>query len=144
MSDLPIRIRRVRDTDLGFVVDTWRQSFCNDSYLFKFNRDLYFRLMGLHANACIRAGVVDVACDPSDEDTVLGWAARTGKTLHYVYVREALRRHGVARQLIGDGIELYSFSTGAFVKRCKPAERGWRFQPSIETAGNGKFSVEMG
>jgi GNAT superfamily N-acetyltransferase len=138
-------IRAARESDMGFVVDTWRQSFRDESYLFKFNRDLYFRLMGMHVGGLMKTGEIRVACNPADEDTIIGFAAHTGRELHYVYVREALRKHGVARALIESlPIATYSFSTGAFMRRIKPVERGWIFKPRTEQSSNGKFSVEMG
>jgi GNAT superfamily N-acetyltransferase len=140
-------IRPARETDLGFVFDTWRQSFKADSYLFRMDRDLYTRLMNRHLGAIVKdvATLIDVACNPDDEDTILGFAASTGPALHYVYVREALRKHGIARELLTRRpLTSYTFSTAAFVRRIRPAELGWTFAPRTERSHNGKFSVEMG
>jgi GNAT superfamily N-acetyltransferase len=139
-------IRPARDGDMGFIVDTWRQSFGPESYLFKFNRDLYFRLMAMHINGLARAGAtISVACAPTDEDTIIGYVAHTGSELHYVYVREALRKHGVARGLLEHaGVQTYSFKTAQGLARLKAESRGWTFVPRVEKTNNGKFSVEMG
>ena len=143
----PVRVRPAHAGDVGFIIDTWRQSFREESYLFRYNRDLYFRLMSMHITGLMKGAgaMLLVACDPSDEDTIVGFVALTGPELHYVYVRDSFRKHGVARLLLsGQDVETHSFQTGAFVRRIKPVERGWTLKPRTEKSANGKFSVEMG
>lgn len=139
-------IRALREDDLGYIVDTWRQGFAADSYLCRFDRDVYFRLMARHIKGLTReeGAIVRVACDPSDETTILGYAVLTGDELHYVYVRKDFWRMGVARALLaGLTVVSHSFRTDAGDRRIKPAERGWTYQPRRLRAGDGRINVEM-
>jgi GNAT superfamily N-acetyltransferase len=46
---------------------------------------------------------IRIACDATNERTILGWIAYTPSprvnTLHFLYVRKPHRRHGIARAL---------------------------------------------
>lgn len=43
---------------------------------------------------------VALALLADDSDVCLGWAVYEGETLHYVYVKRAMRRQGIARSLV--------------------------------------------
>lgn len=135
---LPVRIREMRPADEAFVVDTWRRSFSDESDLCKLDpeayRKLYAKLINRYTHE--RGAVVRIACDPEDEDTLIGWAATHGPELHYVYVRggsNSMRGLGVVPALL-EGLELktYTFRTSAGERRLKPRERGWTFAPRFQ------------
>lgn len=51
-----------------------------------------------------------VACKEDDEDLIFGYIVFEPKTIHFAYVKEAFRRVGVGRKLLGclpslDGVE---------------------------------------
>ncbi len=143
----PVTIRSIREGDLGYVVDTWRKGAAAGSWLCAWDRDVYYRLMARHIKAlCFAPGAtVRIASDPEDDDTILGFAVLTGDELHYVYVRQALWKQGIARLLL-DGLDIktHSFSTPSGVGRLRPQERGWTFAPRTLRGGDGKIQVEMG
>lgn len=143
----PVNVRAMReDGDLGYIIDTWRQGLAAKSSLAKFDRDVYFRLMARHIKALSRepGALVRIACDPENENTILGFAVLTGDELHYVYVREALRKHGIARLLLdGLAVKTYAFRTDVGTGRLKPQERGWTYAPRTLRACEGKIQVEM-
>ena len=143
----PFAMREMREEgDLGYIIDTWRQGYAPKSALARFDRDVYFRLMARHIKALSRepGAVVRIACDPADEDTIIGFAMLTGDELHYVYVREKLRKHGVARSLLdGLAVKTYAFKTDTGVGRLKPQERGWSYAPRTLRGLDGKIQVEM-
>lgn len=142
----PVTIRALREGDLGYVVDTWRNGFASESNLRRFDVDVYRRLMARHINALSREPgcILRIACDPADEDTILGFALLTGDELHYVYVRQMLCRHGIARRLL-DGliVKRYAFRTSTGEGRLKPQDRGWAYAPRTLRSADGKIQVEM-
>lgn len=149
---LPLLIRAGRDGrdgDLAFVVDTWRRSLNEQSWLCRFDRDVYFKLMAKHIGAVAREPgfKLRVACDPSDESSILGYAVLTGTELQYVYVRggeNSFREQGVAKMLLeGLDVKTYAFRTADGDRRIKPQDRGWTYQPRKVSFGAGKMTVEM-
>lgn len=143
----PVNVRPMRDEgDLGYIIDTWRKGVAPKSTLAKFDRDVYFRLMARHIKALTRepGANVRIACDPQDETTIIGFAVLTGDELHYVYVRDTLRKLGIARLLL-DGlvVKTFAFKTDVGVGRLKPQERGWAYAPRTLRGCDGKLQVEM-
>lgn len=146
MSAQPFTLRALREDDLGYVINSWRQGIAAESYLAKFDRDIYFRLMARHIKALTHEPdcVARVACDPEDESTILGFAIVTGDELHYVYVRQAMWKLGIARALLeGLPIKTYAMRTVIGERRIKPHDRGWAYAPRTMRGGDGKIQVEM-
>lgn len=146
----PYAIRSARDTDQGFIVDSWRNSFAPESQLCAFDRDVYFRLMAKEIGGILRdpRTTALVACDHEDDDALLGFAVLTGPELHYVYVRGgrdvSVRKLGIVRAMLeGRALDTYSFRTQAGVRRLKPDARGWTYRPRTVAWGEGKFHVEI-
>lgn len=130
----PVQIRSWRESDLAFVMDTWRSSFRSSSELHKVSPEAYAKFMARYIGKLLRepGASLFIACDPQDEDTILGYAAMTGAALHYVYVRDTVRSHGVARALLEEApVHTYTLRTEAGDRRLKPRERGWMFAPRL-------------
>ncbi len=145
MSAPPIKLRPIRESDIGYVVSCWRRGVEATSQLAKYDLDVFRRLITRHINAVVReAGDSAVAaCDPADEETLLGFAVLTGTELHYVYVRSAMAGLGIARAMLdGRAVETYAFRTPAF-SRFAPESKGWKFQPRTFVALDGKLTAEM-
>lgn len=71
-----------------------------------------------------------IACLSEDPDIIVGFAVYTGSTLHYVYIKEEVRREGIARGMLENiGVDSYSFKTSACMSRLKPVSREWQFRP---------------
>lgn len=100
---LPITIRRAHSGDLAFIYNSWLRSFKGsrdkhvdaDTY-FEGHHELIGDLLDSTNTTVLIARPVD------DADTILGWCVKTNDTLHYVYVKEAFRRMGIARALVGE------------------------------------------
>lgn len=131
MSD-PVLVRPARESDVGYIVGTWRDSYASAPAVAGADRDAY-RAEVARIVSRLRAtpeATLRVACDREDEDTLVGFAAFTGSTLHYVYVRGDMRQMGIAKRLIeGATIAHYTFRTLAGERRLRAAERGWKFTP---------------
>jgi GNAT superfamily N-acetyltransferase len=94
-----VRVRRPVADDQGYVASTWVKSL--------YTADKRRRMSDLNAlvDRMLDEPTVRllVACEPTDAERILGWVAFTPSVglpvLHYVYVREKHRRHGIARQM---------------------------------------------
>lgn len=126
VSMTPLRVRAAKAEDMAFIVNAWVWSFYEGSpNLRAADRDHFRTEMTKTIRRVCDGSEVRVACDPSDENTLVGFAAFTHGTLHYVYVKKDFRRMGVARALLHDvPIRAYSFRTA----NAKPPP-SWRFTP---------------
>lgn len=107
-TDLAVRCRAAVESDMRYVVATWRESWWSSNanrrlvgsqYHDRFDRIV---LGGILAEPDTR---VLIGCDEADPDTIVAYAVYTPgiPTLHWLYVREAhpatgeyLRRRGLA------------------------------------------------
>ena len=89
--------------DLAFVVDSWTK---NDPEM----RKLRLGESTRHVRALLARPLsrLIIAHVPDEPDAILGWAATEAASgrnatpcLHYIYVRSAARRQGVARRMVG-------------------------------------------
>ncbi len=107
--------------DLAFVVDSWVK---NDPEL----RGLRIRQSTRHVRTLLDVHDIPlheltrelprllIAHVPGEVDAILGWAAiQTGTPgcVHYVYVRSAARKQGVARALVGETSVALEYSHAA-------------------------------
>lgn len=129
MPPEPWRIREARASDVGFVTDAWRESYYVGGPSVQYaDRDDYRRKMTAMFSEMLRDAAVLVACDSEDEDTLIGFAAHTKGTLHYVYIKADFRKMGIARALCERVAPTsYDFRTLAGERRLRPRERRWRF-----------------
>lgn len=124
----PFLIRDARASDAAFITDAWLSSY-RVRTLARIEREI---------RKLARTSRIRIACDRSDEDTLLAFAAfgTTGESLgtdalHYAYVKQGFRGEGLARALIEpETIRAYTFRTDDLA-RLKPAQRGWIYEPRI-------------
>lgn len=96
---LTVTVRDVRETDWPFIQSSWRIS--RVSVLDKVpNSAWYSRMKQRFAGLVSRGAKFVVACDPEDQDQILGWACYEKPILHYAYVKGYFRGQGIARQLL--------------------------------------------
>lgn len=122
-------IREAKDSDMDFIYSSWLKSFRESHYAGVIPMNAYYKVYSPILKGLIfdRPGArILVATNPEEDDPrheLLGWIAREpGKlmnVLHYVYVKEAFRRHGVAKALFqAAGFDvrhqfIYTFKTPA-------------------------------
>jgi GNAT superfamily N-acetyltransferase len=124
-----ITIRYARPSDSDFVIDSFLQSYWNAAAVRGMTRDDYFsemrpRLKKILAHS---ATVTKVACTEDDEDVLLGWSAHNGSNLLYVYVKKDMRGTGLARELVGTGIDGYMFRSG----HATSVPKDWKYRPFL-------------
>jgi GNAT superfamily N-acetyltransferase len=107
---LTVKVRPVRDGDWPLIYDTFVRSagigqaklrpevFKKGKTLGRFHKELAYRLDVLKS----RDATFKVACDPDDNDLIMGWAAGEGPVLHYIYIKTAYRGQGIARELVAE------------------------------------------
>lgn len=122
---MTLRIRLAKPDDFAFIIDAWRRSYEGSPAVRGAEREHYrIEMTRAIRRLCDRAEV-RVACDPQDEDTVVGFAAFTGDELHYAYTKKDFRGIGVAKQLLeGVPIAAYTFQSN----NARPPQ-GWAFRP---------------
>lgn len=98
------RIRQAIPDDIDFIYGSWLNCYKHASALGKSCRSsIFFDNYKLIVDRILqdKSTTVSVACLPSDEKVILGYIVQTGdSTLHFVYIKEAFRKFGIASTLI--------------------------------------------
>lgn len=116
--------------DFNFVIATWLQGLYHGNDFFKMvEKEAYFNRYHEVLEKLIPLSKIKVAALSEDPDVILGYCVTSSHspTLHWVFVKEAWRKIGIAKDLIPKNITHYShFSTvglSAFQKH------QWQFNP---------------
>lgn len=110
----PIAIRAAKPYDTPLIFSSWLRSYkaCRDKHV---EQTVYFKEHHKLIDRLLAEGQVLVATPQDDADTILGWCVKSGGCLHFVYVKEAFRRLGIGKALVGE-FEQHSHLTPYFVK----------------------------
>jgi ribosomal protein S18 acetylase RimI-like enzyme len=129
----PVKIRDAEAADWPWMRKAWRETFLHGSLaVHGADKQSYFDEMTRLFAAIAPNASARIACDPADDDNLLGFACFEGATLFYIYVLKDFRRDGIVALLLDQiPITAYAFSTMQFVRRLRPRERGWKFAPSF-------------
>jgi GNAT superfamily N-acetyltransferase len=104
--EIPVLLRPAGPDDVALVSETWLESYRNDSpWAHRLTDHVFFAHHQPAVAEILSRACAVVACDPADERVVYGtvvWEPATaeGPAVHWVYVKKALRRLGVARRLL--------------------------------------------
>lgn len=127
-SDI-ISIRGGLETDLKFVYATWLKGlyFGNDWFR-EIDQDIYFKAYHKVIERILAKpkALVWVAHLIEDPDVILGYSVTEGPILHFVFVKEAWRRMGLACDLIPDTTNTVTHLTKVG-RSIKP--KAWSFNP---------------
>lgn len=149
MPTLKIRYRDVKDLEdqaIPFILNSWLKSYQytikdkikSDKDFFEENGPKIKRLIR-HCRTVV--AIFDEDNDKSDDEFYLGWICGIQKRLHYVYVKTAYRRDGIASALmdrvIGKTGE-YSFPSKNYSFIRSIEERGFAFKELKERKENGE------
>lgn len=88
--------------DLNYVLSAWLRSYKDHGDLpRRILDDVYYESYEPIVKAIIKRSAVTILCLEDDWDVIVGFACVEGDhTVHYVQVKEAWRRMGLARALI--------------------------------------------
>jgi hypothetical protein len=98
----PILLRQMREPDESFVFNSWLRSYRKGVPTAPSN--IYY--FGQHKviSDILKRSLVMLAIDPEDHEHIYGWVCYEPRELmtglHYVYVKHAFRRLGIASTLI--------------------------------------------
>lgn len=102
MSDLPIQIREMRQSDYGLVIQSWIR---HARKAFKW---LPKGAFNYHFEKAVRRALdvcpVWVLCSNDLDDFVVGWVCAEPHRglIHFVFIKEKFRRHGHASRLVSE------------------------------------------
>ncbi len=104
-GSLPVRFRAPAKSDVPFVVDSWVKSARATPAHAPMWSDVYARTYVPIVDALVRSAFILVAYYETDRDHLCGWIAwddapSSGFVLHYVYVKDDLRRDGLATMMV--------------------------------------------
>lgn len=100
--DYAVLIRGPRESDSNYVASTWARG------LYAVDKRKSVAEHGQLPDQLLNDATVRVliACEPTATDTILGWIAWSPigarRVLHYVYVRDKVRRRGIAWALASE------------------------------------------
>lgn len=95
-------VRDMRPGDKNFILATFlRGLYYGDSWFSLIPKDIFMENYKKVAEALVANQNVKVACLKDDPDTIIGYSilSHDYQTLHWVQVKSAWRKHGVARAL---------------------------------------------
>lgn len=94
-------VRPMEESDKSFIYSTWlRSQYYGNTWFKSIDKDIFFDNYKKIVEARLLSADVWVSCLESDHDVVLGYSVSEGSTLHWVYVKRAWRRLGVAKELV--------------------------------------------
>lgn len=125
-----IRFRYYRDSDENFVYSTWLNAlyFGNlwfgqiPEKIFNYNyRQFIKKILSTDGVLCC------IVCLREDEDVILGYSVSNGNDiLHWIYIKEAWRKKGIAKLLIPDTVKTITHLTQQGLDR---KQKKWIFNP---------------
>ena len=133
MPDLDVKLRELKDSDRAFVLNSWKESYRWAPEIRWVPNHAYFHEMNRRVEDLLKRGNVLVACNPVDDDHIVGWCCTEGSTLHYVYVKTPIRGEGYAMGLIkAAGVNLDSVACTHWTEHCERFARKhkWLYVPS--------------
>lgn len=103
-SKQPWAIRPALPEDISFIYSTWLNSFRVDSALGNsVSKTVYFGSYHSIVDRLLDESRVLVACLSDDPKVILGYlVSQSANVLHYCFVKEAFRRHGIASALFDE------------------------------------------
>lgn len=102
-ASLPIAIRAYdAATDLPFVYKAWISSYQTSDWAGVIPQHVAYSIQKVVINQLLARGMrITMAVNPDDRDQILGFVAyEAGPVIHYVFVKDFVRRRGTAKLLL--------------------------------------------
>lgn len=94
-------IREPKPTDLNFIQSSFLKSMKKESALGRAcSTRVFFKEFTKVIDYILDRSEILIACDQSNEDTILGYLIYEPTVVHYAYVKNGLRELNIARDLI--------------------------------------------
>jgi len=125
-----VLIRPPAAEDLPFIFSSWLKSYRDSDCAKHIPNEPYFRFHHKIVESILSrasesgTATIKIACLADSSENILGWLVSEGPVLHYVYIKNAFRRLGIASKLLGDyRPQIYSHRTYA-----------WKLLPQLKGA----------
>lgn len=118
----------------SIVFANWLRSLRQGNHFFELiDADIYFETYGEYIKRIIARPhcLLRMAVLSDDHDVVLGWSCMEEKTLHYAYVRQDYRRHGIGQALTASGFSVVTHVTRGTMKLWEEKYKHLIFNPFI-------------
>ncbi len=125
-----IMIRDFQNDDLNFILATWlRGLYYGNDWFHKIFKETFFKNYQIVIEKIMqRPGIkVHVCCLKEDPHVILGYSVIEPGILHWVFVKQAWRKIGIARDLIPDTTQTVTHLTN----RSKSIETRFHFNPFL-------------
>lgn len=128
----PFVIRFAHANDMNFILATWLRSlYYGDTWYSDIDKNVFFTEYPRYIQALVKSSNTIVVALADDPDVIIGYACGTATIIHFVYVKKAWRRKGVARLLLNDtGYYEWVTHLTKIGKKLLP-KYGWKFNPFI-------------
>jgi GNAT superfamily N-acetyltransferase len=101
---LPILLREGDSADFAHVVTTWIASYASSDFGRTMKHSTYIQNHKPIAQDCVEQGQIMIACNNQDLDYIYGYTVyerlKDLSIIHYVHVKPAFRRFGIATMLL--------------------------------------------
>lgn len=126
-----VTIRDFAEADSSFIFATWLKGLYYGNYFFReIDKDTFFKCYHRVIEKILLKpeSFIAVSCLKEDEDVILGYAVCEPEVLHWVFIKDAWRKLGLAKDLVPKDIKYVTHLTevGANIK---PKE--WKFNPFL-------------
>ena len=102
------QLRPMREDDKSFIINSYLKTMRYRHPFAEMTDDVYFPPQRKELNTILAAGDVIVACNPEDSQHLYGYIVSekfaSGTVVHFIYVKHALRKFGIARELFCQAI----------------------------------------
>lgn len=94
-------VRQASPDDISFILATWLKGYYHGNAFWQdVDRDLYFAKYKEVVLQLLATANVSVACLSDDNDVILGYSVHKGDVLHWMFIKKAWRKIGLAKLLI--------------------------------------------
>lgn len=100
---MKIKLRELKAEDVNFVLSTWIKSSYSNLTGYREKQSIYHKGLEALIRKKYNEGsiIVVIACLEDDDSIILGFASfNTDYSLNYIYVKEAFKQNGIAKQLL--------------------------------------------
>ena len=101
---LPIQLRTALAEDVGFIFNSWLKSYRSSDVVKPIMNEVFFAEQHRLIEHLITQHKVIIACNADNPDQVYGFICAGATegifTVHYIYVKQAFRRMGIAKMLL--------------------------------------------
>ncbi len=108
---MSLSLRLASGADMRFIHSSWHTAFWKTHARKHVLKEVYDAGMDKRIDRLLFRSHVLVAFFPEVPDEVLGWSAIEGDALHYIYVKAAYRRRGIATGLVEGRAKWYTHAT---------------------------------